>query len=206
MTRPSKYNYDQIVASVEDRGRTLTSIEKELGISQGYLAIYCKRHKINHGRVTNSKYDYSQVVKLTKEKMALSSISEKLKIPLQALRSHCSYRGISYVTNSVSIDYNKIVVLIEKEGRTLTSVAKNMGIHLCTLSIFCKKHNIKTSARNRHIYKYNNVKIKKLIKKRLPLTIISEKLKIPYDNLYAYCKRNKFDFIGKGYASKCEKL
>jgi hypothetical protein len=197
MGGPSYWNYDQVVALIEDRGRTLISIEKELGMSLGYIYIYCKRHKINHGRKTNAKYDYSQVIKLTEEGGSIAYISKKLKIPLQALRSHCSYRGISYVTDSVTIDYDKVVVLIEKEGRTLTSIAKDMGIHLCTLSTFCKKHNIKTSARNRPIYKYNNVKIKKLIKKKLPLTVISEKLKIPYSNLYAYCKRNKFDFIGK---------
>jgi hypothetical protein len=202
MANIAYWNRDQVVALIKDKGRTLGSIEKELGMSDGYIYVYCKRNKIKHGRITNKKHDYSKVVKLTEKGMAVSAISEKLKIPLSALRSHCSTHGISYVTNSVTIDYDKVVVLIEKEGRTLTSIAKDLGIHLCTLSIFCKKHNIKTSASDRPKYKYDNVKIKKLTKKGLPLKVISEKLKIPYSNIYAYCKKNKIDFIPKGYYSK----
>lgn len=53
--RPYKYKYDNVVVLLSEVERPLSSIEEELGMHRGYLASYCKRHKINHGRLALSR-------------------------------------------------------------------------------------------------------------------------------------------------------
>lgn len=83
-----------------------------------------------------------------------------------------------------------------KQGWTLTSIAEELDISISALSHYCTRHKID---HNRDLrIAYDNVKILKLIKKKVPLVSISKKLGIPYIRLYAHCKKRDFDFISKG--------
>lgn len=101
-------------------------------------------------------------------------------------------------------DNKKRTSLIKKrlrQGWTLSSIAEELEISLSALSHYCTRHKIE---HNRDLrIDYNDVKIKKLIRKKIPLATISEKLGIPYPCLYAHCKKMKFNFIAKGILGRC---
>jgi predicted transcriptional regulator len=97
------------------------------------------------------------------------------------------------------IDHNQRKAVIEeglKNGKTLTSIGKTLGMSISGISRYCKRYNIQTPINDR--YQYDDKKIKELLKQNIPLLKISEQLKIPYNNLYAYCKKKDYDFCGKG--------
>ncbi len=82
-----------------------------------------------------------------------------------------------------------------KQGWTLTAIAEELGRSISALSHYCTRYKIDHDRDLR--IAYDDVKILKLIKKKKPLTFISEKVGIPYHRLYAHCKKRNFDFISK---------
>ncbi len=97
-------------------------------------------------------------------------------------------------------DDKKRISLIKrrlKQGWTLTAIAEEIEISISAISHYCTRNGIE---HNRDLrIDYNDVKIKKLIRKKVPLAAISEKLGIPYRRLYAHCKKRNFDFISRGW-------
>lgn len=82
-----------------------------------------------------------------------------------------------------------------KQGLTLTAISKEIEISTSAISHYCTRNEIKHDRDLR--IDYDDVKIKKLIREKVPLVFIAEKLKIPYTRLYAHCKKREFDFIAK---------
>lgn len=82
-----------------------------------------------------------------------------------------------------------------KQGWTLTAIAEELERSISALSHYCTRYKIDHDRDLR--IAYDDVKILKLIKKKKPLTFISEKVGIPYHRLYAHCKKRNFDFISK---------
>lgn len=101
---------------------------------------------------------------------------------------------VKYVKNTKRISLIKKRL---KQGWNLTVIAKELEISISALSHYCTRHEIDHD-RDRRV-KYDDVQIRKLIKKKIPLVSIVEKLNIPYVRLYAHCKKMGFDFIAKGH-------
>lgn len=149
----------------------------------------------NFVKYTENKKRNFLIKKRLRQGWTLSSIAEELEISISALSHYCTRHKIDH-DRDLRIDYDDIKIQkLMKKKIPLASISEKLGIPYCRLYAHCKKRNFnfitKEQQANNNYYDYSDVLA--LANKRMTIAEISEKLKIPWSNIYEYCEYHQID-------------